>query len=313
MPLVSVIIVNFNAEKYLTECVQSVLSSTIPVEVIVSDNGSTDNSLVELRKAFPYERRLSIIENGANLGFAKANNLAFQKSQGHYVLFLNPDCIIQEDTLSQLLRVVTLKPRVGMAGCLILNPDGSEQAGCRRSIPTPWRSFVRLTLLYKLAKWNRRFRSYDHTELPLPGHPVNVEAISGAFMLVRREAINQAGLLDEGYFMHCEDLDWCMRFRQSGWSILFVPDVEITHIGGVCSISRPILVEYYKHKGMVRFYNKFFRHRYPRGLMPLVILAVWTRFTAKAALSLFFQPQPNKTVSEPQQLAMSSIRPDHDA
>jgi GT2 family glycosyltransferase len=312
MQPVSVIIVNFNAGKYLTDCIKSVLSSSIPVEVIVSDNGSTDDSLIEVRKAFPYEKRLRIIENGANLGFAKANNLAFQKSSGQYILFLNPDCIIRENTLQQLLRIIEPKPSVGMAGCLILNPDGSEQAGCRRSIPTPWRSFVRLTLLYKLAKWNSRFNSYDHTELPLPQHPIQVEAISGAFMLVRRGAIDQAGLLDEGYFMHCEDLDWCMRFKQAGWSIIFIPTVEIIHIGGICSVSRPILVEYYKHKGMVRFYNKFFRHRYPQGLMFLVILAVWFRFTIRAALSLFYQPKITKTISEPRQLAISSIRPDHD-
>ena len=97
-------------------------------------------------------------------------------------------------------------------------------------------------------------------------------------MLVKREVIRDVGLLDEGYFLHCEDLDWCMRFRQKGWTILFVPDARIYHALGACSRSRRVFVEWHKHKGMVRFYGKFFRHQYPGALMWLVTLGVWLRF-----------------------------------
>jgi GT2 family glycosyltransferase/nucleoside-diphosphate-sugar epimerase len=291
MESISVIIVNFNAGPLLTACVRSVLASTLPVEVIVSDNRSDDSSIAGLRDAFPGESRLRIIENAGNLGFAKANNVALKMAAGDYVLFLNPDCIIRPDTLQNMLNTLKAYPKAGMAGCLIRNPDGSEQAGCRRSVPTPWRTFIRLSRLYHFAPYHPKFQSYVQTGLPLPEAPVAVEAISGAFMLVRRAAIDAVGLMDEGYFMHCEDLDWCMRFRQAGFDILFVPGVEILHVGGVCSASRPISVEYYKHRGMIRFYRKFFRTRYPAVLMWLVLAAVGVRFLLRAATHAF-KPDP---------------------
>ncbi|CAL1239554.1 glycosyltransferase [Candidatus Methylocalor cossyra] len=286
MKPISVIIVNFNAGSLLSDCVRSVLASTVPVEIIVSDNRSTDASLAELRRSFPGEPRLTIIENPRNLGFAKANNVALPWVRGDFILFLNPDCIIRPNTLAGMLEALAQHPQAAMAGCLIRNPDGSEQAGCRRSVPTPWRTFIRLTRLSRFAKYHSGFESYLQTGLPVPKAPATVEAISGAFMLVRRSAIETVGPMDEGYFMHCEDLDWCMRFRQAGLDILFVPHVEILHVGGVCSASRPISVEYYKHKGMVRFYRKYFRDRYPVFLTWIVLTAVGIRFLLRSAVYL---------------------------
>lgn len=289
---ISVIVVNFNAGSILVQCIRSVLSSTVPVELIVSDNGSTDGSITELRCHFPGEERLIIIENADNLGFAKANNVALAHASGDYILFLNPDCIIRPDTLEVMISVMAEDPGAGMAGCLIRNPDGSEQPGCRRSIPTPWRTFIRIARLNRFAKYHARFESYVQTGFPLPTKPVEVEAISGAFMLASRSAIEAVGPMDEGYFMHCEDLDWCMRFHQSGLAILFVPQVEIIHVGGVCSASTPVSVEYYKHKGMVRFYRKFFRYQYPRPLMWLVMAAIGLRFLVRGASYLLAKPPP---------------------
>lgn len=110
-----------------------------------------------------------------------------------------------------------------------------------------------------------------------------MEAISGAFMLVKRSSLETVGPLDTGYFLHCEDLDWCMRFKQAGYLILFVPDVVITHVKGGCSVNRPVFVEWHKHKGMVRFYRKFFQKRYPSVLLFLVYVAVWIRFLLKSS------------------------------
>lgn len=291
MSLVSVIIVNYNGGPLLVECVRSVLASTTPVEVLVSDNRSCDGSIAMLRRAFPAESRLTIIENPENLGFAKANNIALARACGDYILFLNPDCLIRPDTIEATAGALAQHPGAGLAGCLIRNLDGSEQAGCRRRVPTPWRTFIRLARLHVLARFHQRFDSYVQTDMPMPDEPVYIEAISGAFMFARREAIAQVGVMDEGYFMHCEDLDWCMRFRQAGMSILFIPHIQIVHVGGVCSASRPLAVEYYKHKGMIRFYRKFFRNQYPLILMWLVMLAVSLRFLLRvaheAALSVF--------------------------
>jgi GT2 family glycosyltransferase len=185
--------------------------------------------------------------------------------------------------LEHLIELTRGDDSVGMAGGMLVNADGSEQAGGRRAIPTPWRSFVRAFGLYRFAdRWPRLFFDFNLHHQPLPGRPIEVEALSGACMLVKRKAIEDVGLWDEGYFLHCEDLDWCMRFRQKGWKIMFVPSAKIIHIAGTCSRSRPIFVEWHKHKGMLRFYRKFFRHQYPGMLMGLVTMGVWLRFTSLA-------------------------------
>jgi GT2 family glycosyltransferase len=284
--MVSVIIVNFNAGNYLTECVKLVLASTVSVEIFISDNGSVDDSIALLRSTFPNEPRLHIKENNANLGFAKGNNIVFPATSDDYVLFLNPDCLIQPDTIEKMIAEMIKDPAVGMAGCLILNPDGTEQAGCRRSIPTPWRTLVRVLHLNKLFPNHPRFDDFILSYKALPLQPVFLEGISGAFMLAKRSAVEQVGLLDEGYFMHCEDLDWFMRFRQVGWKILFVPHVTITHVKGVCSKGRPLRMLWYKHKGMIRFYRKFFRKQYSIVLLWFINVAVWVRFAILATITV---------------------------
>ena len=280
-PVVSVVIVNFNGGPLLNETVRAVLCSSVPVEVFVSDNGSKDGSLTPL-SSLRTDPRLRIIENRANLGFSRGNNVALKQAVGDHVLLLNPDCLIQPDTLARMLTAMANYPQTVMAGCLIRNPDGTEQTGCRRSVPSPWRTLVRVLHLYKLFPHHPRFRHIALTQEPLPDKPVFLEAISGAFMLIRRDALEQIGLLDEGYFLHCEDLDLCLQFHRMNRLILFVPDVEVVHYKGTCSADRPIRVLWYKHKGMVRFYLKFFRHQYPSVLMVMVITAVWFRFSILA-------------------------------
>lgn len=279
--MVSVVIVNFNAGHFLATAIDSVLTEADEVRVV--DNASSDTSLEFCMRRFPGEPKLGIIRNPGNLGFAAACNIGIQQTTGAYVLFLNPDCIVAAGTLSRLLQVLESSPDAGMAGGLLLNPDGTEQAGGRRAVPTPWRSFVRAFGLYRLARyWPRLFFDFHLHRQALPDRPAEVEAISGALMLVRRAAIRDVGPWDEGYFLHCEDSDWCMRFRQQGWKILFVPDAPVTHHKGACSQSRPLFVEWHKHKGMVRYYRKFFRCRYPGALMWLVASGVWLRFIAVA-------------------------------
>ena len=278
---VCAVIVNYNGGAVLTECVRSLLASTIPVGIVVSDNGSTDGSIDFLRASVTDAPQVSILENGKNLGFAKANNIALAQCRNDYVLVLNPDCVVEPDTLERMIEVMEEHPEAGMASCLVVNPDGSEQAGCRRGVPTPWRSMVRVLHLHEVMQSHPRFRSFVMAGLPLPTAPEPVEAISGAFMFLRREAFERVGLMDEEYFLHCEDLDWCMRFWQAGWKILFVPQVRIVHLKGLSTQFHPVLSEYHKHRGMVRYYNKFFRHQYPAPLMGVVTVAVWSRFLAK--------------------------------
>jgi len=284
-PRVSVIIVNYNAGALLEQSVGSALDDAAVTGVIVSDNGSSDDSMATIVARFGDEPRLRLIENHANLGFSRGNNLALPHADGDYLLFLNPDCLLQPGTLAGMLAFMQAHPKVGMTGCRIDNPDGSEQASGRRTIPTPFSSFARFSYLDKLPERWRPARSVDLGSQALPDGPIEVEAISGAFMLVRREALEQVGPLDEDYFLHCEDLDWFMRFRLAGWAIFFVPDYAVIHYKGSCSRRNPVRVLWHKHHGMVRFFRKFQFHDYPKPLAWLVVAAVWTRFALAAAVT----------------------------
>lgn len=279
---VSLIIVNYNAREWIVACVSSALSQVD--EVIVVDNASTDDSLAKLESVFLGDRRLKIVRNRENLGFAAGCNIGVAHSVGSCLLFLNPDSTLMPGSVNHLLRVLDDDPDVGMVGGLLVNPDGTEQAGGRRAIPTPWRSFVRAFGLSRFAdRWPRLFFDFHLHKKPLPTHPIEVEAISGACMLVRRAVMQDVGHWDEGYFLHCEDLDYSMTLRRKGWKIMFVPEARVVHDKGGCSRSRPIFVEWHKHLGMMRFYIKFFRHQYPGPLMWLVALGIWLRFGLVAA------------------------------
>ncbi len=274
---ISTIIVNYNAGAVLVESIRAVLDQT--GEVILVDNGSRDQSLSLVEESFPQEPRLSIIRTGANLGFAKACNIGARAACHPYLFFLNPDCICGPDSLRRLYHVLVESPDAGMVGGLLLNPDGTEQAGGRRLTPTPGRTLVRSFGLQRFAKrWPDLLVDFNLHQQPLPPGPTAVEAISGACMLVKPEALAQVGLWDEGYFLHCEDLDWCIRFARAGWRIFFVPDAPFSHAQGTCSKSRPLFVEWHKHKGMSRFYRKFFVQDYSLLLFWLVLAAIWGRF-----------------------------------
>jgi hypothetical protein len=271
---ISVVVVNYNAGDVLQACVCQATQQA--GQVIVIDNASTDHSADKVKVSYP---EVIVVENARNMGFAKACNQGAKLAEGEDILFLNPDCILEAGAIQRLADALHSAPDIGMVGGLLANPDGSEQVGGRRAVPTPWRSFVRVMGLGVLAnRYPKLFSDFSLHKQPLPEKAMEVEAISGACMLARRPAIEQVGLLDEGYFMHCEDLDWCMRFRRKGWRLLFVPDARMIHHKGHCSASRPIFVEWNKHKGMLRFYNKFFRHQYPGLLMVLVAISVWVRF-----------------------------------
>jgi len=272
---ISVIIVNYNAGHYLKGCIDSLLACPLEKEIIVVDNASEDDSLLALA-GIP---GIQIVRNTANLGFAAACNQGVKYSSAPLLCFLNPDCAFKPGALANLVEIMRKGQQVGMVGGLLLNLDDTEQAGARRAIPTPWRSFVRAFGLSRFAdRWPKLFYDFHMHNEPLPEKPVEVEAISGACMMVRRDVMQDVGGWDEGYFLHCEDLDWCMRFRQKGWKILFVPSAKITHAQGACGKDKKLFVEWHKHKGMIRFYRKFFQRQYPGVLMGLVIVGVWLRF-----------------------------------
>jgi GT2 family glycosyltransferase len=277
LPTLSAIVVNYNAGPLLRGCIDSLLACPLDIDIVVVDNASHDDSLNQL----PQSACVRVIRNPTNVGFAAACNIGVAASSARFLLFLNPDCYFQPGMVKILLDELQSAERIGMVGGLLVNDDGSEQGGGRRAVPTPWRSFVRAFGLQRYGdRWPKLFYDFHLHKQPLPDGPIEVEAISGACMLIKRSAMDEVGLWDEGYFLHCEDLDWCMRFRQKGWTIHFVPTARIYHALGACSKTRRVFVEWHKHKGMLRFYRKFFRHQYPGVLMGLVALGVWMRFAA---------------------------------
>jgi len=274
-----VIIVNYNAGDLLLASVGSAFAAGAS-RVVVVDNDSHDDSLTLLAQTQAAGDSLRIIRNAANLGFAVACNQGARLSAAPNLLFLNPDTELAADAIDRMLQALRSSPEIGMVGGFLCNPDGSEQAGGRRVFPTPRRAFMRAFGLSRLAVLFPSVLSdfLLHKE-PLPSAPIFVEAISGACMLVKREAIESVGLWDEDYFLHCEDLDWCMRFHQAGWRVLFVPDAQVMHVFGGCSRHRPYFVEWHKHLGFLRFYRKFFRRKYPSALWISVVIGVWFRFS----------------------------------
>ncbi|HAT1820628.1 glycosyltransferase family 2 protein [Legionella pneumophila] len=258
--LVTVVIVNYNSGEMLLKCIKQVLASTVPVKIIVSDNSSSDDSLHLLTDAYQDNQDIHIHKNHANLGFSAANNAVYPMIETPFILYLNPDCFIGENTIEHLLQVMNDHPDAGMAGCLVANPDGTEQAGCRGLTPTPARVFNQMLKLEKFFPNNSKFSGYLLSDKPLPDHPVEVELISGSCMFVRRKTIDDIGLLDAKYFLYCEDYDWFYRVIQGGWKIIFTPQTKVTHIKSYSTQQIPIRVLGYKAKGMWRYHNKFFKN-----------------------------------------------------
>jgi GT2 family glycosyltransferase/lipopolysaccharide/colanic/teichoic acid biosynthesis glycosyltransferase len=233
----SIIVVNYNVRDFLENALVSLEKAldarladgrAIAGEIIVVDNASDDGSVELLRKKFPH---VHLIVNEQNLGFARANNIALGQSNGRYVLLINPDTVVQEDTLKVMIDFFDANPDVGVAGCKILNPDGTLQLACRRSFPTPWASFTKTTGLSSLFPRTKIFGRYNLTYLN-PDESYEVDAVSGSFMMVRRSVYGQVGGLDESFFMYGEDLDWCYRIQNAGWKIYYLHKTQIIHYKG---------------------------------------------------------------------------------
>ena len=290
MPSAHLIIVNYNSGEWLSRAVDSVLKFS-DATISVVDNASTDNSVAQAKLLTNMqEERVNWLLNSTNRGFAAANNQVLQELQQDFAVLMNPDCVLRAETLSEIFKVMDSEPTFGLASCRILNEDLSLQTTCRRRFPTPWSALVRMLALHRLFHNNPRFADFDYgTHISPCDPPHTVEAISGAFMVVRKSALEQVGLLDEGYFMHCEDLDWCKRFELAGWKIGFVPNAEVLHAKGVSSKSRPVRVLWTLHKGMHRFFDKFYQDQYAWPLRATVTLGIYASFIARSAVALVKQ------------------------
>lgn len=226
----SVIIVNYNVRAFLESALVSVQKAMqgIDGEVIVVDNASDDGTVEMVRQKFP---GVELVVNETNTGFAAGNNAAIPRCRGDYVLLLNPDTLVQENTFRAMITFLDEHAEVGLAGCKILNPDGTLQLACRRSFPTPWIALTKISGLSALFPASRVFGKYNLAYLD-PDRSYEVDAVSGSFMFFRRNIVDQIGLLDEQFFMYGEDLDWCFRIKKAGWKIFYVHETQIIHYKG---------------------------------------------------------------------------------
>jgi GT2 family glycosyltransferase len=251
----SIVIVTWNARDVLLDCLESigreVLSRRDPgrldVEVLVVDNGSTDGSVEAVQERFPFAE---VVALPRNLGFAAGNNVGLRRAKGRYAVLLNSDTIVLRDGLEKCVRYLDDHPDVGVVGPQLLNPDGSKQ-NCIHNYPSLVTELVPKGLLERFLP--RRFPSkrFDH-----PG-PIEVEAVLGACLVVRREVLEQVGLMPEDYFFFLEETDWCFRIRRGGWRVAHLPESRIVHIHGVSTkkkIPAETRIEY--HRSLYHFFRK---------------------------------------------------------
>ena len=286
----SIIIVNYNTKDFLKKCLESLYSSiagsSLLVEIIIVDNGSTDGSLQFINSLKEKDLNLKIIDNKSNLGFAKANNLAIKKSSGRYVLFLNPDTIVQKETLKTMVKFMDKNQKVGASTCRVELTDGRLDQACHRGFPTVWNSFCYFSGLEKIFPKSKIFAGYSLTYLPLD-KTHEIDAGCGAFLIVRQPVGETIGWFDEDYFWYGEDLDFCYRLKQKGWQVMFVPTTKIIHWKGaasgilkhsqkVSSASKETKIKAAKAsvKVMRIFFQKHYQDKYPKIVYWLVMLGI---------------------------------------
>ena len=284
-PDLDIIIVSWNTREFLVKCLQSLQAALEPasgdsrrlagspyrVRVMVVDNASSDHTAQMVRQDFSW---VHLIENRENLGFAHANNQAIRESCGRFVLLLNCDTVMHPGTLETLVTFLDTHPSAGAAGARLLNPDGSVQPACHPML-TPWREFWRLSFLDNVIR-----KSTYGARIWKATAPLQVEVIKGACLLLRRQALDQVGLLDESYFMYTEEVDLCYRLAQAGWELWWVPQAVVVHHGegSTRQVAEQMYVQLYRSK--VQFYRKFGGAEQANRYKRLLRLAYGSRLAA---------------------------------
>ena len=265
----SVIVVSADSGPSLRDCVNSVLACTIPLELLLIDNASSDGVPQAIARARENDHRLKVIYNHANLGFGPAVNRAVAQSHGQALLILNPDCLVEQQALQRLLDVLAAESKAGLVGAVVCDGKGVPDPASYRRDPVLARAFATL------------FKRNDegvNIAGPMPDHLVEADAVSGAVMLMPRRVFEWMNGFDENYFLHCEDLDLCRRVRDAGWRVLLAGDVRVLHGKGGSSRHRPVFVSYHKHRGMWRWFRKFDPAAQKLHIAVVVWLGLWAHF-----------------------------------
>ena len=274
-PAISAIVVNFNAGAFLELCINRIRKSNPAVELIVVDNHSKDISKVWALGCNGRQNE-KYIQNDRNLGFSAAVNIGATVASGDILVVINPDCLVWPHTIDRLCRLLRDQQEVGLVGGLVFGIHGREQVGCRRYDVTPIRSIGKM--LGKLLPL-KNVATIDMTNEPIPKNIIDVDAVSGSFFAVRKSVYNELSGLDEDYFLHFEDLDFCRRVRRAGYRVVFDPDVSAVHVGAVSSGVKSIEIVRYKHHSLKTYFRKHL-NRYSLTACVVSIMSqlhVWIR------------------------------------
>lgn len=298
-PEVSTVIVSWNTSAMLENCLRSLFHcqglavglgevprpNALPIEVIVVDNASIDSSVEMVHEQFPMVR---VIQNHENVGFARANNQAFPACEGRYVLLLNPDTEVRPGAMETLVRFMDDHPDAGAAGARLVDPGGMPQNSCH---PEPtlsrelWRLFHMDALyphaLYRMADWNL-------------DTPRDVDVTQGACLILRREALEQTGLLDEDYFIYSEEVDLCHRLRDRGWRVFWVPRAVVVHHGGqsTSQVAAAMLIRLYQ--GKILFFRKHYGRSTARFYKLILLAATIARLLISPLALLEHAPERHR-------------------
>ncbi|MDP2649247.1 MAG: glycosyltransferase family 2 protein [bacterium] len=288
---VSIIIVSFNTRELTVECIRSVLRTLkkSSFEIIVVDNNSEDGSVEQIRKSFDSaQNKVFVIKNSKNFGFSKANNIGIKESKGRCVLFLNSDTLVYENTIDGMVEFMDANPDAGASTCFIRLPNGKMDDASHRGFPTPLRALSHFSGLSKVFG-GKFFGGYNLKHLNL-NQTHEIEALAGAFMLVRRGAGEEVGWWDEDFFWYGDDLDFCFRLKEREWKIYFVPEFEILHYkgasGGLKKHSKHLTTANHDTKrrahearfaAMKIFYDKHYKNKYPRLVRSLVLAGIMVK------------------------------------
>jgi GT2 family glycosyltransferase len=284
---ISVVIVAWNAKHYLELCLES-LEAAPPrrsLEIFVVDNASADGSAEMIEARFPH---VKLIKSPENLGFSKGNNVAIRQCQGRYIALVNPDVIVFPGCLDALADFLDENPKVGNVGPRILNPDRTLQSSCRQ-FPTLWNNFCSASGLASRFK-NSRFFAGEHMFYFAHDRTMAVDVLVGCFSMIRREAFDAVGLLDEGLFMYGDDVDWCRRCWKAGWQVVFYPGAKAIHDKGKTTAPYPVRFAVAQQRSVIYYWSKHHSFFGLLGIRTLMIFRHCLRYTV-ATLSGLAHPR----------------------
>ncbi len=270
--VLSIAIVNWNTRDLLLDALQSIYDAppAFPFEVIVVDNASADDSASASARRFP---QATVFANSENIGYARGNNQAMNAAKGAYILLLNPDVLLPPGGLERAVAFMEAHPDAGALGVRQVHPDGSLQRSVR-GFPTPVAVLWELIGLSRLLPRSRVFGAYRMTWFDY-AHVAEVDQPMGTFLLIRRQAMEQVGLLDEAFPIFFNEVDWCLRCKRAGWKIYFTPDVEIVHYGGASTAQVGAAMAWESRRGLLGFYAKHYRAPWFWPLRGLIAAASW--------------------------------------